>query len=106
MPPPEDTTLRKLVEAVTSLAAGLSNSERRAQRRHEEMMDALVIAMTGDRTAPNGHAIEATKKRGGEVSATFIVEGSRVEITEEHLKIVKGRVLRWVLVVLGLAASG
>ncbi len=105
MPPPEDVTLRKLVEAVTSLANGLNNSERRSQRRHEDLMDALVIALTGN-TKPNGHAIEATKRRGGEVSATFIVEGSRVEITEEHVKIIKSRIWRWVLVVIGLAASG
>jgi hypothetical protein len=99
----ERTVMKGLVEAVTNLTVGLSNAERRAQRRHEETMGALVEVFAIPKA--NGRdreiIVEATEhQRGDEISATFHILGRDVPVSGKALWSATKRIV-WFVAVAG-----
>jgi hypothetical protein len=107
-----------VVRAVTNLATGLqAHAEEHLrwmqlqEQRHDEVIAGLVTAQVSPK--PNGHALGATgmvpissqKPDRKDVSASIAIGESRLDISEEHLKIAKATALKWVLALLGMAAS-
>jgi hypothetical protein len=106
-----------VVRAITNLSAGLKEHAdehyrymRLEEKRHQAVMGGLVETMTAPpRNGSNGTSgpipIDGRAARK-DPSASFSIGESRVEISEQHLKIAKERALRWALALLGMAATG
>ena len=110
-----------IVRAVTNLATGLqehADEHRRfmelLEQRHEDVMAGLVQANVAPPHRANGSGqLSATgsipiipeKPERGDVSASIAIGDSRIDISTEHAKLIKGSVGRWILALLGMAAT-
>ena len=107
----------QIVRAVTNLATGLKEHAdehyrwmRLQEQRHDQIMSGLVETIATPRgsipVGANGTVhIAATNGERKDVSATIAIGDSRFDISTEHLKIAKATALKWVLALLGMAAS-
>lgn len=106
-----------IVRAVTNLANGLKEHAdehyrwmRLQEQRHDQVMSGLVETIATPRASipvgANG-TVHISSKNGDrkDVSASIAFGDSRFDISEEHMKIAKATALKWVLALLGMAAS-
>lgn len=108
-----------VVRAMTNLATGLqAHAEehlrwmRLQEERHEEVVSGLVAAQVVPKTNgthPPGATglvpVESGKPERKDASASISIGDTRLDISEAHLKIAKATLLKWVLALIGMAAS-